>query len=224
MRQACRARSTVRRSPTPSSSARASRSMDRSPPPTATTRRGRAVQSVRSESPRPGRGGRLDRRRRRHSRKERPERWRSCCPCRTNRSTGSLATVLQDQLRQLGVAVEVQILDRGTVLQHAPDREPDSYLFYYLWPVPIDVVTLFVGTATIPDPNWAQASIPEVDAAIEAWQNAANEEELAAAGAQFQLAVAETADHSVDQPKCLLGVALERPGISAAPVESLPLL
>ncbi|MGD9712802.1 MAG: ABC transporter substrate-binding protein [Thermomicrobiales bacterium] len=102
-----------------------------------------------------------------------------------------LGTVLQDQLRQLGVAVEVQILDRASFFNTLANENPDSYLFYYLWPVPIDVVSLFVGSATIPDPNWAQASIPEVDAAIEAWQNAANEEELAAAGAQFQLAVAE---------------------------------
>lgn len=102
-----------------------------------------------------------------------------------------LGTVLQDQLKQLGVAVEVQVLDRGSFFSTLGTGNPDSYLFYYLWPVPIDVVILFVGSGTIPDPNWAQASIPEVDAAIEAWQNAANEEELAAAAAQFQLAIAE---------------------------------
>jgi peptide/nickel transport system substrate-binding protein len=102
-----------------------------------------------------------------------------------------LGTVLQDQLRQLGFDVSVQVLDRGSFFNTLQNENPDSYLFYYLWPVPIDVVILFVSSSTIPDPNWAQASIPEVDAAIEAWQNAANEEELAAAGAQFQLAIAE---------------------------------
>ena len=78
-----------------------------------------------------------------------------------------LATVLQDQLGQLGVGVEVQILDRGTFFSTIQSGEPDAYIFYYLWPVPIDVVTLFVGSATIPNPNYANASIPEVDAAIE---------------------------------------------------------
>ncbi len=101
-----------------------------------------------------------------------------------------LGTVIQDQLRQLGMDVTIEAQDRGTYFNTLAS-DPDSYLFYYLWPVPIDVVILFVGSGTIPNPNWAQASIPEVDAAIEAWQNAANEEELAAAGAQFQLAVAE---------------------------------
>jgi peptide/nickel transport system substrate-binding protein len=101
-----------------------------------------------------------------------------------------LGTVIQDQLRQIGMDVSVEALDRGTFFNTLAS-DPDSYLFYYLWPVPIDVVILFVGSATLGDPNWAQASLPEVDAAIEAWQNAANEEELAAAGAQFQMAVAE---------------------------------
>ncbi len=102
-----------------------------------------------------------------------------------------LGTVIQDQLKQLGVDVQPQILDRGTYFGTLQNDNPDSYFFYYLWPVPIDIVTLFVSTATRGNPNWAQASVPEVDAAIEAWQNAANEDELAAAGKQFQLAVAE---------------------------------
>ena len=40
-------------------------------------------------------------------------------------------------------------------------------------------------------PNWGNAVVPEVDAAIAAWQSAANEDQLIAAGKQFQLAVAE---------------------------------
>jgi peptide/nickel transport system substrate-binding protein len=101
-----------------------------------------------------------------------------------------LGQVLQDQLKQLGVKINVQAFDRGTYFGELA-KGPDSYLFYYAWPVPIDVVTLFVNTATIPVPNWAHASIPEVDAAIKAWQTAGDEKALAAAGAQFQLAVAE---------------------------------
>ena len=101
-----------------------------------------------------------------------------------------LGQVLQDQLKQLGAQVTVQALDRGTYFNEL-SAGPDAYLFYYAWPVPIDVVTLFVNSATIPSPNWAHANIPEVDAAIKAWQTAGTEDELRAAGAQFQLAVAE---------------------------------
>jgi ABC-type transport system substrate-binding protein len=98
--------------------------------------------------------------------------------------------VIQDQLKQLGMAVEVQAFDRGTFFGEL-NGEQDSYLFYYAWPVPIDVVTLFVNSATIPGPNWSNANVPEVDAGIAAWQNAADDAGLQAAAAQFQLAVAE---------------------------------
>jgi peptide/nickel transport system substrate-binding protein len=101
-----------------------------------------------------------------------------------------LGQVIQDQLKQLGAQVNVQAFDRGTYFGELGNG-PDSYIFYYAWPVPVDVVTLFVSTATIPNPNWARASIPEVDAAITAWQTAGDEAALRAAGAQFQLAVAE---------------------------------
>ena len=101
-----------------------------------------------------------------------------------------LGQVIQDQLKQLGMKVTVQALDRGSFFD-ALSKGPDAYLFYYAWPVPIDVVTLFVSTATIPTPNWAHASIPEVDAAITAWQSAGSDDELIAAGAQFQTAIAQ---------------------------------
>lgn len=101
-----------------------------------------------------------------------------------------LGTALQGQLKELGMDVVVQAFDRGTYFNEL-SAGTDSHLFFYLWPVPIDVVILFVGTKTIPRPNWSHASISEVDEAIAAWQSAANEDDLAAAGAQFQLAIAK---------------------------------
>ncbi|HEY7035289.1 MAG TPA: ABC transporter substrate-binding protein [Thermomicrobiales bacterium] len=103
-----------------------------------------------------------------------------------------LGQVLQDQLKQLGAKVTVQAYDRGTFFSQLQDpKGADSHIFYYAWPVPVDVVTLFVSSATRPFPNASHASIPEVDAAIKAWQTAGTEGALKAAGAQFQLAVAE---------------------------------
>jgi peptide/nickel transport system substrate-binding protein len=101
-----------------------------------------------------------------------------------------LASVLQASLAELGMEVTIEALDRGAYFAKITEGA-DSSLFYYLWPVPIDVVILFVGSGTIPAPNWSRAQLPDVDAAIEAWKQAANAEELAAAGNQFQLAIAE---------------------------------
>jgi peptide/nickel transport system substrate-binding protein len=105
---------------------------------------------------------------------------------------GQLASAIQAQLKVVGVDLKVSSLDRGTFFNRA-FANPDSVMFFYLWPVPIDVVTLFVNSvnANGKGPNWGNAVIPEVDAAIAAWQSAANETELNAAGKQFQLAVAQ---------------------------------
>jgi peptide/nickel transport system substrate-binding protein len=101
-----------------------------------------------------------------------------------------LASVLQASLAELGMEVTVEALDRGSYFSKIAEGV-DSCLFYYLWPVPIDVVILFVGSGTIPAPNWSRAKIQSVDDAIEAWKHAANAEQLKAAGTQFQMTVAE---------------------------------
>jgi peptide/nickel transport system substrate-binding protein len=103
-----------------------------------------------------------------------------------------LAAVIQAQLKELGMDVKVVSSDRGTFFSKIL-AEPgvDTSMFFYLWPVPVDVVSLFVNTKTIPVPNWGYASIPEVDAAIDQWQNAANADELQAAGENFHLVVAQ---------------------------------
>jgi peptide/nickel transport system substrate-binding protein len=102
-----------------------------------------------------------------------------------------LASVIQASLKALGMEVTVESLDRGSYFNKLSSGS-DTYLFYYLWPAPIDVVILFVGTATIGGSNWGRASIPDVDAAIKAWQEAPDADSLKKAGDQFQMAVAET--------------------------------
>jgi len=104
-----------------------------------------------------------------------------------NRDLGS---VIQGSLAELGMEVTVEALDRGSYFGKL-NEGADSSLFYYLWPVPIDVVILFVSSDTIGGSNWSRGGVPAVDEAIEAWKNAANADELMAAGSQFQLAVAE---------------------------------
>jgi peptide/nickel transport system substrate-binding protein len=103
-----------------------------------------------------------------------------------------LGSVIQAQLKTVGVDLKVTSLDRGTFFNKA-FANPDSVMFFYLWPVPIDVVTLFVNSvnANGKGPNWGNAVVPQVDAAIAAWQSAATEDQLNTAGKQFQLAIAE---------------------------------
>ena len=58
-----------------------------------------------------------------------------------------LGSVIQAQLKTVGVDLKVTSLDRGTFFNKA-FANPDSVMFFYLWPVPIDVVTLFVDPDT----------------------------------------------------------------------------
>jgi peptide/nickel transport system substrate-binding protein len=103
-----------------------------------------------------------------------------------------LGSAIQAQMKAIGVDLKVTSLDRGTFFNRA-FALPDSLMFFYLWPVPIDVVTLFVNSANAngKGPNWSNAVIPQMDQAVAAWQSAANEAQLIAAGKQFQLVVAE---------------------------------
>lgn len=103
-----------------------------------------------------------------------------------------LSSALQAQLKALGMKVNIQSFDRGTYFNKLFSG-PDAFMFYYLWPVPIDVVTLFINSAALSPkgPNWSMAVLPDVDKAVGAWQSAANEKDLLAAGAQIQRVVAE---------------------------------
>jgi peptide/nickel transport system substrate-binding protein len=103
-----------------------------------------------------------------------------------------LSSALQAQLKALGMKVSIQSFDRGTYFNKL-FSQPDAFMFFYLWPVPIDVVTLFINSAALSPkgPNWAMAVLPDVDKAVAAWQSAANEKDLLTAGAQIQRVVAE---------------------------------
>ncbi len=105
-----------------------------------------------------------------------------------NRDLGS---VIQAQLAELGMEVTVESLDRGSYFGKLTEGT-DSYLFYYLWAVPMDIIILFVSTATSGNPNWGRASVPAVDEAIAGWQQAANAEALREAGNHMQMTIAET--------------------------------
>ena len=103
-----------------------------------------------------------------------------------------LASATAGQLKELGIEVQVKAQDRGTFFNDLFGLKHDAFMFFYLWPVPVDVVTLFVNSVNAQGkgPNWSNAVIPEIDAAIETYLNSANEEEYLQRGGDFQLAIA----------------------------------
>jgi len=103
-----------------------------------------------------------------------------------------LGAAIQGQLKALGMDVKVKAQDRGTFFNDLFGLKHDAFMFFYLWPVPVDVVTLFVNSVNAEGagPNWSNAKLPEIDAAIESYLNAATEEEYLALAGELQLQIA----------------------------------
>ena len=106
----------------------------------------------------------------------------------------AVAEAVAQQFSVVGAVANLNVVDRAVAFEEQSGEGRDAAamsLFFWLWPIPIDVLTLFGSSGTIPVPNFSHAVEPRIDAAIEAWQNAATEEEGQAAQSEFQLAWAE---------------------------------
>jgi peptide/nickel transport system substrate-binding protein len=106
----------------------------------------------------------------------------------------AVAEAVAQQFSVVGVRANLDVVDRAVAFERQSGEGRDAApmsLFFWLWPIPIDVLTLFGGSLFIPVPNFSHAIEPRIDAAIEAWQTAATEEEGQQAQSEFQLAWAE---------------------------------
>jgi peptide/nickel transport system substrate-binding protein len=111
------------------------------------------------------------------------------CVCQDDAVLLPLARAVRDQLARLGVVLELE-----PVLPFAPFYDqvyagPPASLSKWLWPDPIDAMIGNVATGSIPMDNWQHASVPAVDAAVEAWLRA-DDGELATAASRFQAVIA----------------------------------
>ncbi len=105
-----------------------------------------------------------------------------------------VAEAVAAQFSQVGVRANLDVIDRALHFAEisAPGRDSaEMSLFFWLWPIPLDVLTIFASSGTIPVPNFSHAIEPRIDEAIAAWQSSATDEEAQAASSAFQLAWAE---------------------------------
>jgi peptide/nickel transport system substrate-binding protein len=106
----------------------------------------------------------------------------------------SVAEAVAEQFRTVGVEAKLTVRDRAVVFEdqsgEGRDAAPMSG-FFWLWPIPLDVLILFSGSGFIPVPNFSHAVEPRIDTAIENWQTSSTAEEASAAASEFQLAWAE---------------------------------
>jgi len=106
----------------------------------------------------------------------------------------AVAEAVAQQFSVVGVVANLRVVDRAVAFEFQSgagrDASPMS-LFFWLWPIPIDVLTLFGGSQFIPVPNFSHAVEPRIDEAIANWQQAGTAEEAQTAASEFQLAWAE---------------------------------
>lgn len=102
-----------------------------------------------------------------------------------------IATGLRDQLRQIGVLVDLKpVLTFAGFYQTVADGAA-SFINKWLWQDPVDAALGFTASWGSPHPNWQHASIPRLDAAYHAWLRADSDSTLQAAASAVQHIVAD---------------------------------
>lgn len=105
-----------------------------------------------------------------------------------------VAEAVAQQFSVVGVKANLKVVDRAVAFEQQSGEGRDAApmaLFFWLWPIPLDILILFAGSQFIPVPNFSHVVEPRIDAAIEAWLNSATEAEAQEASSEFQLAWAE---------------------------------
>jgi peptide/nickel transport system substrate-binding protein len=101
-----------------------------------------------------------------------------------------LASVVQEQLRALGMEVRVRNFDEATKFEQL-GKGVDAFLFKYSWPNTYDVYIVISESKAAPIPNWQRTKLRDLDKAHSKYQHAATPEELNAASHEGQLVGAE---------------------------------
>jgi peptide/nickel transport system substrate-binding protein len=105
-----------------------------------------------------------------------------------------VAEAVAQQFRDVGVVANLRVVDRAVWFEEASGEGRDAApmsLFFWLWPVPLDILVIFSSSETIPVPNFSHVVDPDIEAAIADWRQAGTPEAAQEASSAFQLAWAE---------------------------------
>ena len=94
-------------------------------------------------------------------------------------------------LAEVGVEAAMSNVEAGAFFDNQGKPELQAFFFQWLWMSPPNLLQVIADSRFRPAPNWEKANVPEVDAAVDKWQFAANEQEAEAGARAIQLAVAE---------------------------------
>ena len=106
-----------------------------------------------------------------------------------------VAEAVSAQFREVGVAANLKVVDRAVAFEEQAGEGREAApmaLFFWLWPVPLDILVIFSSSSTIPVPNFSHVNDPAIDAAIDTWRQAGTVEAAQSASSAFQLLWAES--------------------------------
>jgi len=106
-----------------------------------------------------------------------------------------VSEVVAQQFKEVGVIAKLRVVDRSVAFQEQSGEGREAApmaLFFWLWPVPLDIMVIFGSSETIPVPNFSHAIEPTIDAAIKEWRLSGTKEAAIAASSKFQTEWADT--------------------------------
>jgi peptide/nickel transport system substrate-binding protein len=111
------------------------------------------------------------------------------CVCQDDAVLLPLAEAVRDQLRRVGVVLELEPVVPFEPFYSAAAAGPPATISKWLWPDPLDALIGFTATRAAGAENWQHASLPALDAAFDEWLKAP-QDDLARAASRVQEVVA----------------------------------
>jgi peptide/nickel transport system substrate-binding protein len=105
-----------------------------------------------------------------------------------------VAEAVAQQFKEVGVIAKLEVVDRAVAFERLSGAGRESApmgLFFWLWPVPLDILVIFSSSETIPVPNFSHVADENIDNIIGEWRKAGTPETAQAASSKFQTYWAE---------------------------------
>ena len=106
-----------------------------------------------------------------------------------------VAEAVAQQFKEVGVIANLEVVDRAVAFERLSGAGRDSAamgLFFWLWPVPLDILVIFASSETIPVPNFSHVADQNIDDIIAEWRQSGTPETAQEASSKFQLYWAES--------------------------------
>jgi peptide/nickel transport system substrate-binding protein len=105
-----------------------------------------------------------------------------------------VAEAVAQQFKEVGVIAKLEVVDRAVAFERLSGAGRESApmgLFFWLWPVPLDILVIFSSSETIPVPNFSHVADDNIDGIIDEWRKSGTPETAQAASSKFQTYWAE---------------------------------